>query len=102
MLTLTLKCSHCQSENISRDGRTPKGKQRYQCKDCGRVRGDNPEPRAYSEAEQEQLLKAYEERSSLRGLERVFGVSRQTVSAWLKKSRRAPGAKCDLVRTRLG
>ena len=85
MITITLKCSHCQSENISRDGRTPKGKQRYRCKDCGRVSRDHPEPRGYSEAEKEQILSAYQERSSLRGLERVFGVSRKTVSAWLKK-----------------
>ena len=40
-----------------------------------------------TEAEKEQILAAYEERSSLRGLERVFGVSRKTVSAWLKKKK---------------
>ena len=30
-------------------------------------------------------MRAYEERSSLRGLERIFGVSRPTVIKWLKK-----------------
>jgi len=30
-------------------------------------------------------LRAYDERSSLRGLSRTFGVSRHTVTAWLKK-----------------
>ena len=36
--------------------------------------------------EVEEILRAYHERSSLRGLERTFGVARQTVSKWLKKS----------------
>jgi hypothetical protein len=31
-------------------------------------------------------LRAYEERSSLRGLERTFGVPRHSVIGWLKKS----------------
>lgn len=39
----------------------------------------------YTEEEREQILRAYHERSSLRGLSRTFGVSRNTVTAWLKK-----------------
>jgi transposase-like protein len=31
-------------------------------------------------------LRAYEERSSLRGINRTFGVARNTVSKWIKKS----------------
>ena len=37
----------------------------------------------YSEERKAEILRAYHERSSLRGLERTFGVARQTVSAWL-------------------
>lgn len=85
MITITLKCHHCGSEKLVRDGRTRNGKQRYWCQGCQRSSRDAPQPTGYSEAEQEQILKAYEERSSLRGLERVFGVSRKTVSTWLKK-----------------
>ncbi|MBA3439545.1 MAG: hypothetical protein H0T92_06725 [Pyrinomonadaceae bacterium] len=33
------------------------------------------------------MLRAYEERSSLRGLSRTFGVSRNTVTSWIKKGR---------------
>lgn len=87
MVTITLKCSHCGSENLVRDGFTPNRKQRYWCHDCHRSSRDNPQPRGYSEAEKEQILAAYEERSSLRGLERVFGVARKTVSLWLKKKK---------------
>lgn len=89
MLTITLKCYHCSSENVVRDGRTPKGKQRYWCKDCERSSRDDPQAPGYTEAEKEQILAAYQERSSLRSLERIFGVSRKTVSAWLKTGRRS-------------
>ncbi len=42
-------------------------------------------PNAYPEARREEILHAYQERSSLRGLTRTFGVSRATVSSWIKK-----------------
>ena len=44
-----------------------------------RVRTVTPEAR-------ELILRAYQERSSLRGLSRTFGVSRNTVTSWLKKN----------------
>ena len=65
--------------------RSPYGKQRYICKDCGKMSRDNPAPNGYSSKEREQILRAYQERSSLRGLTRTFGVARNTVSRWLKK-----------------
>lgn len=85
MITITLKCHHCGSAKLVRDGLTRTGKQRYWCHACQRSSREAPQPGGYSGAEQEQILKAYEERSSLRGLERVFGVSHKTVSVWLKK-----------------
>lgn len=86
MITVTLKCRHCGSEQLVRDGRTPNGKQRYRCRACRRSSREYPQPNGYTEQEREQILRSYEERSSLRGLERTFGVSRKTVSGWLKKS----------------
>ena len=86
MITITLNCRHCASENLVRHGRTANGKQRYWCRDCQRSSRETPEPNGYTAAEREQILRAYDERSSLRGLERTFQVSRKTVSVWLKKS----------------
>lgn len=85
MITITLKCCHCGSEQLVRDGHTRNGKQRYWCHACQRSSREQPQAAGYSLDAQEQILKAYEERSSLRGLERVFGISRKTVSTWLKK-----------------
>ena len=82
-----LKCRHCQSENIVRNGKTENSKQRYLCNDCKKMSRDNPQPNGYTEEEREQILRAYEERSSLRGLTRTFGVARNTVTKWLKEKK---------------
>lgn len=88
MIISTLRCRHCSSEKLVRDGHTTNGKQRFWCNDCQRSSRENPQPNGYTQAQREQILRAYEERSSMRGLERTFGVSRYTVSAWLKKKQR--------------
>jgi len=43
-------------------------KQLYRCRSCGRQSRENPAPHAYPEARREEMLHAYQERSSLRGL----------------------------------
>jgi transposase-like protein len=85
MVTINLTCRHCGSQNIVRNGLTTNGKQRFLCSVCGRRSRENPQPNGYTDQQREEILRAYEERSSLRGLSRTFGVSRNTVSNWLKK-----------------
>ena len=87
MIIITLTCRHCDSEKLVPDGHTSNGQQRFCCTDCQRSSRQNPQPNGYTAAEREQILRAYEERSSLRTLERSFAVSRYTVSAWLKKKK---------------
>ncbi|MBA3351644.1 MAG: helix-turn-helix domain-containing protein [Blastocatellia bacterium] len=48
-------------------------------------RGSRQNP-AYDPARKEEILRAYHERTSLRGISRIFGVSRNTVAQWLKKA----------------
>jgi transposase-like protein len=85
MVTLLVSCSHCQSTEVVRNGTTADGRQRYRCRACGRRSTAEARPNGYTEAERELILRAYQERSSLRGLTRTFGVSRNTVTGWLKK-----------------
>ena len=70
---------------MAKNGQSPKGKQPYRGKACGRSGVLNPGV-PYTEAQREQILAAYYERPSMRGIERVFGVARQTLAVWLKKS----------------
>jgi len=88
MVTITLLCLYCGSDKLVRNGHAPNGKQRYLCQECKRYSRENPASRGYSEERKEEILRAYEERSSLRGIERTFGVSRYSVAKWLKKSSR--------------
>jgi transposase-like protein len=85
MVTITLRCHHCRSERLVRNGLAPDGRRRYLCRDCGQRSREQPRTNAYSEQEREQILRAYDERSCLRGLSRTFGVSRNTVTGWIKK-----------------
>jgi transposase-like protein len=70
---------------VVRNGKTPDGRQRFRCRDCQRRSTADARPQGYPEEQRELILRAYQERSSLRGLSRTFGVSRNTVTSWLKK-----------------
>jgi len=64
MVIITLECCHCDSEHLVRDGHTSIGIQRFWCKDCQRSSRENPQPNGYTAEQREQILRAYEERSS--------------------------------------
>ena len=85
MVTITLRCARCGSDTLVRDGHAPNGKQKYRCHACGCRSREKPTPNVYPQARREEILHAYQERSSQRGLTRTFGVSRTTVSSWIKK-----------------
>lgn len=50
---------------------------------------------AYPEERKAEILAAYHERGSMRAMTRIFGVNRNTVLAWLKKSREPAVLKKD-------
>jgi len=85
MIQQTLQCPNCGSERIVKNGRNQSGNQQYHCKDCEAYGVLDPEPKGYSNEEKERILAAYQERGSMRAIERIFGVSRNTLSKWLKK-----------------
>ncbi len=80
-----MNCYHCGSEQVVRNGRTTNGKQRFLCRACGRCLRAGFTGRATSPARQAEILRAYHERTSLRGIARIFGVSRSTVTTWVQK-----------------
>jgi transposase-like protein len=85
MVQQTVVCRHCGSDDLMQYGIAPNGKQKYRCRACGRQSRANPGSNAYDDERKDEILRAYQERSSLRGLERTFGISRNTVTNWLKK-----------------
>jgi transposase-like protein len=81
--TRTYRCRRCGSLDIVKNGRNRYGNQQYHCKACGAYGVLEPKVR-YTEAQKERL-RAYQERVSLRGLHRLFGVSIGTVLKWIQK-----------------
>ena len=81
--TITYTCHSCSSINIVRNGTNKCGNQQYHCKDCRVYRVLKPV--AYPLTHQkEQVVQAYQERVSLRGLQRIFGVHRHTAWQWIQ------------------
>lgn len=98
MKTKTPVCRHCGHSTLVKYGIAPNGKQKYLCHTCGRQSREHPQLPGYSPERREEILRAYQERASLRGLERIFGVSRGTVITWLKKSPVSSRTPNDLER----
>ena len=83
--TITHICRKCQSTNLTKNGTTAAGKQKYRCSDCGSYATLVLTPR-YSDEFKEQAVAAYQERVSQRGVSRLFGIARQTLVVWSKKN----------------
>lgn len=97
ILTVTVEhCPKCDSLNIVKNGTDYKGDQKYHCHTCGAYGILNPS-KGYSEEERDCILRAYQERTSLRGLERIFGVVRQTVLRWIRDRAEALPELADIL-----
>ena len=96
MVSQTTLCVHCGSDRLRRNGLSASGKQKYFCNACKRASRQAPKPRGYSAEFRAQALAAYHERASLRGVCRIFGICRQTLVTWLKKSRETAPTQEDV------
>ncbi|MDR3572106.1 MAG: IS1 family transposase [Candidatus Pacebacteria bacterium] len=90
--TIIHTCRRCGSSNIVRNGHNACGNRQYRCNDCSHRAVLMPKI-AYSEERRKEILDAYRERSSMRGIQRIFGVSRQTLARWLKGGKTLPPFK---------
>ena len=103
-----IACRHCGSiDDLVRHGYTKGGNSRYRCRACKHTFCRNPGTTAHSQAFKEQVLKAYQERCSMRGVCRIFGISRTTLAHWLEKKSRSAAtalehAGCGQARRQAG
>lgn len=82
---VTYHCHKCNSANIEKNGTDYKGSQKYHCLDCNAYGTLKPQGRAYPQFLRDLVLRAYRERASMRGIERIFGIARQTLARWLEE-----------------
>ena len=84
-ITKVYRCTNCKSENIVKNGKNAYGQQMYHCKNCGVYRTLNPKVR-YTEEKKQEIIRTYQERASMRGIQRIYGTCRETLCRWLKKN----------------
>ena len=78
-------CRKCGSEKIVKNGKNRCGSQQYICRECNASGVLVPKSR-YSDSQKNEILQAYYEKGNMRLVSRLYGVSRKTLSNWLKKS----------------
>jgi transposase-like protein len=86
-------CPRCGRRALVRNGHAPSGKQKFWCRACHRHSREQPSPNSYSAEQRADILRAYAAGTSLRGLSRTFGVSRNAVSRWLKRAAIPPAER---------
>ena len=86
--TVTIRCPHCGSEQVRRNGHTKKGKQRYLCNNSECTHRSFVEEYTYKACEpkvREKVLKLAVDCTGTRATGRILGISKDTVTAILKK-----------------
>jgi insertion element IS1 protein InsB len=77
------RCPNCGSTDMIKNGTDYKGSQKYHCHHGGGY-GTLDAQVGYAQQTQDQVLKAYQERVSMRGIRRIFGVVPKTLVRWIK------------------
>jgi transposase-like protein len=95
MVTLTqpaqetlVTCPHCdKADTVIKFGTHRGGNPRYQCRACDKTFCQNPGTTAHPPEFKAMVLRAYQERSSMRGICRTFRIGRNTLYAWLAEKK---------------
>jgi transposase-like protein len=77
-----MKCQHCGSEAVVKNGCSRHGRQRWLCRACGKTSGERDQRRVES-AKRASALAHYLEGVGLRATERLVGVSHNAVMNWV-------------------
>ena len=96
MLSTTIihACPHCGSEHLQKNGHANNGAQRARCVECARTFILSPQGPRYDQSFKDQVVAAYQDRMSTRGIQRTFGVCYQTLMRWVgEKNRGAAGLR---------
>ncbi len=80
-----MECPRCQSSNTRKDGHQS-GKQRWECKDCGRIFRDSYSSQGYHPQVKQICLNMYLNGMGFRGIERVTGIHHTTIINWVAQS----------------
>lgn len=81
---MVLQCTRFQYAKPVRNGKSRHGHERYFCRDCGHIFGDE-DKRLVPAQRKEDALKHHAEDIGLRATDRLVGVSHNSVMNWVKQ-----------------
>ena len=85
------RCRHGGSERLRKNGPAINGAPRAECPEGGRTFILEPKGPRCDEAFKGQVVAAYQDRLSTRGIRRTFGVCYQTLLKWVGEKSRCSG-----------
>ena len=89
-----MECKKCGSKKVKKNGKSL-GKQRYQCKECGKTFFDT-EPK-YGKVIKQRAILMYLNNVGIRKTVLFIGCSRTTVSNWVKEAKQKLDKKLDEI-----
>ncbi len=81
--TVVHRCPLYGGERLQKNGHTQRGAQRALCLECGRTFTLSPKGPRYGQKFKAQVVAAYQDRMSTRGIRRPFGVCHQALMVWV-------------------
>ena len=94
MATVDVKCPYCESSEVMRYGKSRTNVQRYKCKHCSKLFQLDYKNKACKPGTHKQIISMTMNSSGVRDIARTLGISKNTVTSVLKKTK-------DFVRLRV-
>ncbi len=79
-----MRCAYCNSERVVKNGKSNQGKQRYLCKECGRIFVENPQRRHYPHKLKKIAIRLYTDGVEMAVIARSLEVPYETVRSWIR------------------
>ncbi len=99
--TIVHVCLCCGSQRIRKNGHADNGAQRAKCLECASTFILQPKGACYDQKFKDQVVAAYQDRMSIRGITCTFGVCYKTVLRWGEKrpASRPLWTRCRALKT---
>ena len=92
-----IKCKHCTSVSAVKNGKTNNNKQRYKCKECGKVFRLGDVREKYSFEQKMRVLSWYLDGAGIRSISRNEGVSTPLIIKWIRSFSKILRAKMNEI-----
>ncbi len=97
-----MECPECNSKNFTKNGSIHNGKQKYNCKDCGRQFVENPQNKVIPQETWDIVDKLLLEKIPIAGISRVTGISEPWLQRYINRKYEKIPKKINIVKKKAG